>query len=96
MATAPQLNDLVRGFVPEPAPVRLPRPPIVRDFAVLLMRSSYEVSDELDFVPMDQFQREFFLFRAEQYEKYIRTNFVSHVLLKDKDGYPLRSRSLLR
>jgi hypothetical protein len=32
-----------------------------KDLAVLLMRSSYAVADELDFVAMDAFQRSFFL-----------------------------------
>jgi hypothetical protein len=34
------------------------------------MRSSYEVADELDFVPMDRFQKEFFLLRADEWETY--------------------------
>ena len=41
------------------------------DFAVLLMRSSYNVLDELDVVAMDQFQRDFFLIRQAEYETYV-------------------------
>ena len=57
-----------------PGPVRIPRISLYRPFAVLLMRSSYEVADELDFVPMDRFQREFFLLRADEWEQYRAEN----------------------
>jgi hypothetical protein len=36
----------------------LPRRRLEQDFAVLLMRTSYAVADELDFMPMDEFQKE--------------------------------------
>lgn len=39
-------------------------------FAVQLMRLSYAVVDDLDFVPMDEFQRDFFLFRQDEWEDY--------------------------
>ncbi len=39
-------------------------------FAILLMRSSYNAVDELDFVPMTEFQRTFFLFRQSEWELY--------------------------
>mmetsp|Transcript_14517 Transcript_14517/g.27310 ORF Transcript_14517/g.27310 Transcript_14517/m.27310 type:complete len:269 (+) Transcript_14517:288-1094(+) len=42
-------------------PAKLLRPMLNLDFAVLLMRSSYNAVDELNFVPMDQFQRDFLL-----------------------------------
>jgi hypothetical protein len=32
------------------------------------MRSSYAVADELDYTPMDGFQREFFLFRQDEWQ----------------------------
>eukprot|EP00587_Corethron_hystrix_P007612 CAMPEP_0113298334 /NCGR_PEP_ID=MMETSP0010_2-20120614/825_1 /TAXON_ID=216773 ORGANISM="Corethron hystrix, Strain 308" /NCGR_SAMPLE_ID=MMETSP0010_2 /ASSEMBLY_ACC=CAM_ASM_000155 /LENGTH=270 /DNA_ID=CAMNT_0000151377 /DNA_START=303 /DNA_END=1115 /DNA_ORIENTATION=+ /assembly_acc=CAM_ASM_000155 len=41
------------------------------EFAVLLMRSSYSVLDDLDCVPMDQFQRDFFLIRQAEYQPYV-------------------------
>lgn len=41
-----------------------------QDFAVLLMRSSYAVTDELDFVPMNEFQRSQFLFRQGEWDDY--------------------------
>jgi hypothetical protein len=44
-----------------PKPIQLLRSPLNQDFAVLLMRSSYNALDQLDCVPMDQFQRDFFL-----------------------------------
>ncbi|CAM9766324.1 unnamed protein product [Chrysoparadoxa australica] len=53
-----------------PKPINFPRPRIERDFAVLLMRSSYAVADELDFIPMDQFQKQFFLFRQGEWLDY--------------------------
>ena len=46
-----------------PKPTRALRNKLSLDFAVLLMRSSYNALDELDCVPMDQFQRDFFLVR---------------------------------
>src|SRR3569832_790548 len=46
-----------------PNPPRVLRPKLNKDFAVLLMRSSYNTLDELDCVAMDQFQRDFFLIR---------------------------------
>jgi len=36
---------------------------IEKELAVLLMRSSYEIADELDFVAMNDFQKDFFTFR---------------------------------
>ena len=41
------------------------------DFAVLLMRSSYNTLDELDVVAMDQFQRDFFIIRQAEYQTYV-------------------------
>mmetsp|Transcript_34972 Transcript_34972/g.54838 ORF Transcript_34972/g.54838 Transcript_34972/m.54838 type:complete len:332 (+) Transcript_34972:83-1078(+) len=55
-----------------PPTVKFPRKRLVLDFAVILMRSSYAVTDELDFVPMDEFQRSFFLYRQFEYEEYLR------------------------
>jgi len=55
-------------FRPEVRP--LPRPRLEQDFAVLLMRSSYAAADELDFMPMDGFQKEQFLFRQEEWDTY--------------------------
>ena len=42
-----------------------------QDFAVLLMRSSYNALDQIDCVAMDQFQRDFFLIRQAEYQPYI-------------------------
>jgi hypothetical protein len=53
--------QLLRAFRPKPP--RLLRPRLDKDFAVLLMRASYNALDDLDCVPMDQFQRDFFLIR---------------------------------
>mmetsp|Transcript_64335 Transcript_64335/g.112217 ORF Transcript_64335/g.112217 Transcript_64335/m.112217 type:complete len:384 (+) Transcript_64335:54-1205(+) len=41
-----------------------------QDFAVLLMRSSYSVADELDFMPMDKFQKELFEIRSNEWQIY--------------------------
>lgn len=56
--------------------LRKPPPKVLRqnlnlEFAVLLMRSSYNAVDELDFVAMDQFQRDFFLIRQAEYLPYV-------------------------
>jgi hypothetical protein len=53
------------------------------DFAVLLMRSSYNAVDELNFVPMDQFQRDFFLIRQAEYLPY--TDSLGPGLVKQGD-----------
>jgi hypothetical protein len=50
-------------FRPAPPAQAALRERLDRDFAVLLMRTSYAVADDLDFVPMDEFQRDFFLLR---------------------------------
>mmetsp|Transcript_32661 Transcript_32661/g.68101 ORF Transcript_32661/g.68101 Transcript_32661/m.68101 type:complete len:342 (+) Transcript_32661:39-1064(+) len=52
-------------------PPKILRPRLDRDFAVLLMRSSYNSLDELDCVAMDQFQRDFFIIRQAEYEPYV-------------------------
>lgn len=54
-----------------PKPPRLLRDRLNLDFAVLLMRSSYNACDQLDIIPMDQFQRDFFLIRSAEYETYV-------------------------
>lgn len=41
-----------------------------KDLAVLLMRSSYAVADELDFIAMDEFQKSFFFVRQAEWEDY--------------------------
>lgn len=53
-----------------PKPYQGLRSRMDKEFAVLLMRSSYNVADELDFVPMDQFQKEFFFIRQNEWEDY--------------------------
>jgi hypothetical protein len=52
-------------------PAQALRPKIELEFAVLLMKSSYDALDALDCVAMDQFQRDFFLLRSTEYEYYI-------------------------
>ena len=52
------------------APPKLLRPTLNLDFAVLLMRSSYNAMDEIDCVAMDQFQRDFFFIRQAEYLPY--------------------------
>mmetsp|Transcript_33174 Transcript_33174/g.66927 ORF Transcript_33174/g.66927 Transcript_33174/m.66927 type:complete len:396 (-) Transcript_33174:38-1225(-) len=54
-------------------PPKVLRNKLNQDFAVLLMRSSYNALDELDCVAMDQFQRDFFLIRSAEYLPYIDT-----------------------
>ena len=55
--------------------LRLKPPKVLRtrmnlDFAVLLMRSSYNAVDMIDVVPMQQFQKDFFLIRQAEYQYY--------------------------
>lgn len=51
-----------------PKPYQGLRLQLEQDLAVLLMRSSYQVADDLDFVGMDTFQKEQFLFRQAEWE----------------------------
>ena len=53
-----------------PKPPRVLRRKLSQDFAVLLMRASYNALDDMDCVAMDQFQRDFFLIRVAEYETY--------------------------
>jgi hypothetical protein len=56
-----------------PKPIKALRRKLSQDFAVLLMRSSYNSLDELDCVAMDQFQRDFFLIRSSEYQDYTKS-----------------------
>lgn len=48
----------------------LPRARMDLNFSIMLMRSSYAVADELDFMPMNDFQRNLFVFRQNEWEQY--------------------------
>jgi hypothetical protein len=65
--------ELRKEALGRPKPKKLFRRPIDQKFAVLLMRTSYAVLDEMDVVAMDQFQRDFFLFRSTYYEDYVNS-----------------------
>lgn len=52
-------------------PQLLLRSKLEQDFAVILMRKSYSIADEMDFYPMDKFQKDQFLFRQNEWEKYL-------------------------
>eukprot|EP00978_Attheya_sp_CCMP212_P043000 scaffold272907_cov60-Attheya_sp.AAC.4 len=54
-----------------PKPPKVLRQRLQQDFAVLLMRSSYNALDELNCVAMDQFQRDFFFIRQAEYQPYV-------------------------
>ncbi len=66
----PQAATRLGAFAVRPKPRVVPRRRIDQDFAVLLMRTSYRVADELDFVPMDAFQKDFFLLRQTEWDPY--------------------------
>mmetsp|Transcript_21884 Transcript_21884/g.30443 ORF Transcript_21884/g.30443 Transcript_21884/m.30443 type:complete len:323 (+) Transcript_21884:35-1003(+) len=55
---------------PPPEPVKFPRKRLNQRFAVLLLRSTYETVDALDFIAMDQFQKKFWKLRQSEYEPY--------------------------
>ena len=55
-AVAPSTPTVTGGASGAASVVRFPRSRVATPFAVLLLRSSYETTDELDFVPMDKFQ----------------------------------------
>lgn len=54
-----------------PKPPKILRKKVDKDLAVLLMRSSYNALDDLNCIPMDQFQRDFFIIRQAEYEPYV-------------------------
>jgi hypothetical protein len=66
-----------------PQPYQNVRLRIDRDLAVTLMRTSYNVTDTLDFIPMDMFQKNFFLFRSQEWEDYYNTYTPGFVLQGD-------------
>lgn len=45
-----------------PPQINIPRRRMELPFAVVLMRSSYNALDEIDIIPMDEFQKRFFYF----------------------------------
>ena len=51
-------------------PQRVLRQRMNLDFAVLLMRSSYNAVDDINIVAMEQFQKDFFLIRQAEYKYY--------------------------
>lgn len=53
-----------------PAHVQIPRRRLELAFAVQLARTSYNVADWLNFTPMNLFQRDFFLFRQNEWDSY--------------------------
>ena len=61
------------GFLEEklrPKVRALPRRRMDLDFAILLMRSSYQIADDLNFMPMDVFQKDMFLLRQNEWDSY--------------------------
>ncbi|KXZ54425.1 hypothetical protein GPECTOR_5g79 [Gonium pectorale] len=70
-AVAADLTDYLSKVFPPPAePVLFPRKALNQTFAVLLMRSAYETVDDLDFIPMNDFQKAFWKLRASEQESY--------------------------
>jgi len=76
-AAPPLTAEIVDGIatrfertILRPKPAKVLRSRLNLDFAILLMRSSYNALDELDVVPMEQFQRDFFLLREAEYKPY--------------------------
>lgn len=53
-----------------PEHIGIPRKRMEITWAVALMRLSYSAVDDLDFVPMDEFQKDFFLFRQDEWLEY--------------------------
>jgi hypothetical protein len=60
--------------ITRPKPVRLARRPLDHDFAVLLMRTSYDIVDDLDICPMNEFQKMFFEIRQREWYQYANEN----------------------
>lgn len=60
------------SFLPtlSPDPIHFPRRPLDLKVGVLLLRSSYDVVDDLDFIPMDKFQVKFWKLRQSELQPY--------------------------
>ncbi|KAJ1456560.1 hypothetical protein M885DRAFT_616198 [Pelagophyceae sp. CCMP2097] len=69
-AAASDVDAWRRLVANRPAIPTVPRQRLVLDFAVQLMRSSYNAVDDLDFVAMDAFQKKFFLLRQDEWQPY--------------------------
>lgn len=65
-----------------PSHIGVPRKYMQLPFAVQMMRSSYNGVDDLDCFPMDEFQKDFFLFRQNEWEEYrnVHPNCIQGVL----------------
>ena len=72
LATAGSYLPASAGFsLPlPPDPVRFPRAPINLKLAVMLLRSTYETVEGMQFTPMDQFQIKFWKLRQAEWEPY--------------------------
>jgi hypothetical protein len=64
-----------------PSYISIPRNRLELPFAIQMMRSSYATVDDLDFIPMDIFQKVFFLFRQSEWEDY--RNYHQYVMQGD-------------
>jgi hypothetical protein len=77
MAAPPMTNGEAEGLGAQfdrkfrSKPPKILRSKLEIDFAVLLMRASYNALDQIDCVAMEQFQRDFFLIRQAEYQPYI-------------------------
>lgn len=70
-----------------PSYIGIPRKRLDLQFSVQLMRSSYNTIDDLDFIPMDVFQRLFFLFRQNEWEDY--KNYYGNAIMQGDLADPL-------
>lgn len=61
-------------LVREVKPVTLGRRNVSQDFAVTLMRAGYSVTDDLDIIAMQDFQKKFFETRQVEWEIYLEKN----------------------
>jgi hypothetical protein len=53
-----------------PQPIALPRRRLNLPFAILLLASGYDTADRLDFIAMQDFQKDFWLLRGAEWEPY--------------------------
>ena len=69
LAPAPVIGSRI-DLLLRPKVRPLPRRAMDLNFSVTLMRTSYQVADALDFVPMDKFQKDFFNVRQAEWKPY--------------------------
>lgn len=77
LSSQPELspaNKVRRLLIRDAKPVTIGRRGVTQDFAVTMMRTGYSVTDDLDIIAMQEFQKRFFETRQSEWEVYLKKN----------------------